>query len=335
MYVLRTKNIVRRATPCPMRQGVEAVVMSLIALALVVTWQVEWFIVPTGSMADALVGLHRDMTCSKCGDAFACGADEAAMPGKRAVCPNCGSAAQELESVPPAEGDRILVHRAAFLVRRPRRWEPAAFRDPSRASEVFVKRIAGLPGETIEIRAGDVFADDVIQRKTLTGFRSLAILVHDAAFKPPPNDGLPDRWLGEQGDTRWEAVGGMYRCHAVSEPNDERGARSAERGTDSDVSTSSALRAPRSSLIGSPTAIGGSGRAGRAKPRKSRSMTAMATTRPVRSSSRTRSAICCWCAGCVRGESDGWHCSRPTARRNSFSNSTQPRAAASCFTIRS
>src|SRR5258708_3153478 len=107
MYVLRVKNTVRPATPCPMRKGVEAVVMSLIALALVVTWQVEWFVVSTGSMADALVGLHRDITCPECGDPFACGADEPVIPGKRAVCPNCGAAAQELESVPPAEGDRI------------------------------------------------------------------------------------------------------------------------------------------------------------------------------------------------------------------------------------
>jgi len=249
MYVLRIKNCVRPATACPMRQGVEAVVMLLILLALVVTWQVEWFIVPTGSMADALVGKHRDMTCSECGKPFACGADEPAISGKRAVCPNCGSATQELESKAPAEGDRILVHRAAFLARWPRRWELAAFHDPSRTGEVFVKRIAGLPGETIEIRAGDVYANGVIQRKSLAEFRAMAILVHDAAFQPPRDDGLPDRWQGEAGNTRWEAVGGKYLCHAVSEPKDQRGARSAERGADSDVATSSALRARRSALV--------------------------------------------------------------------------------------
>ncbi|HUY31213.1 MAG TPA: S26 family signal peptidase [Pirellulales bacterium] len=222
MYVLRVKSSVRSATSCPLRQSVETVVKLLIVLALVVTWQVEWFIVPTGSMADALVGLHRDITCPECGLPFACGADEPAMPGKRAVCPNCGSAAVELEAVPPAEGDRILVHRAAFLARRPRRWELAAFRDPSRATEVFVKRIAGLPGETIEIRAGDVYADGVIQRKTLRNLRALAILVHDAAFQPP-NDGLADRWLGEPGRTRWEAVEGSgFRVQGSEEEIEPR-----------------------------------------------------------------------------------------------------------------
>jgi signal peptidase I len=247
MYVLRVKSTRRPAAPRPLRQAIESIVKLLIALALIVTWHVEWFIVPTGSMADALVGVHRDMTCSECGDPFACGADEPAITGKRAVCPNCGSAAQELESVSRAEGDRILVHRVAFLERWPRRWELAAFRDPTRASEVFVKRIAGLPGETIEIRAGDVYADGVIQRKTLTEFRAMAILVHDADFRPPLNDGLPDRWQGEQGDSRWEAVEGTYRCHAMSARDDERGAQRAERGV-GNGDEKSEIRNPKSEI---------------------------------------------------------------------------------------
>ena len=42
-----------------------------------------------------------------------------------------------------------------------------AFRSQSKAGEIAVKRVVGLPGETIEIRDGDIYADGRIQRKTL------------------------------------------------------------------------------------------------------------------------------------------------------------------------
>jgi signal peptidase I len=200
-------------------------------------------------MADALVGTHRDITCPACGRRFVCGADEPALPGKRAVCPNCGSADQELDSVPSADGDRLLVHRAAFLARSPRRWELAAFRDKNKASQVFVKRIAGLPGETIEIRAGDVYADGQIQRKSLAEFRGLAILVHDASFQPA-EPGLPDRWQGEPGSTQWTGTAGKYVCAGKSEQGtgDSREKGKRGKGEEGNEENQSAIRNPQSAI---------------------------------------------------------------------------------------
>ena len=103
---------------------------------------------------------------------------------RRAVCPNCGYAANSLESWPDRGGDYVLMDRAAFSIRPPRRWEIVAFRRWSQADQIVVKRVVGLPGEAIDIRRGEVYADGRLLRKNLVQQRAVAILVHDAQLSP-------------------------------------------------------------------------------------------------------------------------------------------------------
>ncbi|HVW36644.1 MAG TPA: S26 family signal peptidase [Pirellulales bacterium] len=193
-----------------LRLAVEGAVGALIAFLLIGTWLAERFVVPSGSMAETLLGDHFNFVCDDCGRLFACGADEPAMTGKRAMCPNCGFLGAELAAAGMIDGDRLLVHKSAFSVRSPRRWEMAAFRNPDAASEILVKRVAGLPGETIEIRHGDIYANGEIQRKPLAELRSMAILVHDADAEPHLSPQLPRRWQGEPEITRWQAEDGRF-----------------------------------------------------------------------------------------------------------------------------
>ena len=83
------------------------------------------------------------------------------MPGARIVCPNCGYGGNRLEDWPELAGDRLMVDKASFQLRSPRRWEVVAFRDPQRPSHVVVKRVIGLPGEKVEIRDRQVFVNGV------------------------------------------------------------------------------------------------------------------------------------------------------------------------------
>jgi len=53
--------------------------------------------------------------------------------------------------------DRILVDKLCYRLREPRRWEVVVFRYPLDRSKNFVKRIAGLPGETFRIQRGDLW----------------------------------------------------------------------------------------------------------------------------------------------------------------------------------
>jgi signal peptidase I len=53
-------------------------------------------------------------------------------------------------------GDRVVANRLAYLSSSPKRLEVVVFRFPEDESRLFVKRVIGLPGETVEIKAGRV-----------------------------------------------------------------------------------------------------------------------------------------------------------------------------------
>ena len=88
-----------------------------------------------------------------------------------------------------------MVDKNVFCVRSPRRWEVAVFRCPVDLSKPYVKRVAGLPGEKILLAGGDLFADGVLQRKTLAQLREVALPVFDLNYAPPA--GWGERWLVE------------------------------------------------------------------------------------------------------------------------------------------
>ncbi len=126
---------------------------------------IEAFIIPTGSMAPGLCGRHATLLCPACGTIFDFGLPEDAdsTRGGRfapaARCPNC----REPVEIRPGDeraGDRILVHKwLAWLWPGAglRRWDPIVFRDPADPRQHYIKRLVGLPGETVEIVDGDIF----------------------------------------------------------------------------------------------------------------------------------------------------------------------------------
>lgn len=156
---------------------------------------VEPFGVPTGSMAPALVGNHRETVCPRCGYPVIIGEPSNGDRPPDACCPNCGKRGIELDGTWEIPGDRLLVDKNVFNARSPRRWEVAVFRCPVDLSKPYVKRMVGLPGEAIQLIGGDVFANGILQRKTWTEFREMQIPVFDLAFSPPGT--WRDRWLVE------------------------------------------------------------------------------------------------------------------------------------------
>ena len=188
------------------------------------TWLVQGLVIPcrvlSASMAPGLRGLHRDVTCGDCGFLFACDAERTPL-GPHAVCPNCGFADNDLAGRPDVAGDGLLIGRGAFALRGPSRWELVVFRNPNDARQWAVKRVVGLPGERVQIRDGDIYVDDQIQRKPLAAQQSVAVLVYDADHQPA-DERLPPRWQGDARDTQWVGAKGQF-AHAAtpdSEPFD-------------------------------------------------------------------------------------------------------------------
>lgn len=56
-------------------------------------------------------------------------------------------------------GDRVFGNRLAYLFEKPKRFDIVIFKYPDHEKELFIKRIVGLPGETVEIKDGKVYID--------------------------------------------------------------------------------------------------------------------------------------------------------------------------------
>ncbi|MBA7716255.1 Signal peptidase I T [subsurface metagenome] len=54
-------------------------------------------------------------------------------------------------------GQRVLVNQVAYYFREPERGDVIIFDPPFKSEEPFIKRIIGLPGESVEIKQGTVY----------------------------------------------------------------------------------------------------------------------------------------------------------------------------------
>ena len=81
-------------------------------------------------------------------------------------------------------GDRLLVQKLVFDFRPARRWEVAVFHYPGDPSQAYVKRVVGVPGDSLQIIKGDIVVDGKVARKSLREQRAMRILVYDNEFLP-------------------------------------------------------------------------------------------------------------------------------------------------------
>ncbi len=120
---------------------------------------VEAFKISANSMAPTLLGKHWRGTCPVCGNPAYCSpvpVEYAVRKPPLMICQgNFHVNSVVANDVEVFAGDRILA--AKFL--HPRRWDLVVFRYPEEPSVNYVLRLVGLPGETITIREGCVWAN--------------------------------------------------------------------------------------------------------------------------------------------------------------------------------
>lgn len=165
------------------------------------------------SMAPTLLGEHEAWVCVACGFPFATGADVAQLSEQPAVCPNCGRRQPEDAQPQRRPGDRLLIDVREARAGKPiPRWETIVFRCPESARQLnaqphCIKRVVGLPGETVELRGGDVWINGALARKTLAQQQAMAMVVHDSRFVPHETREVPARWKAMDADSAWVAAG--------------------------------------------------------------------------------------------------------------------------------
>jgi signal peptidase I len=181
--------------PAVVRRITECLIVFIATILFLRAIAVEPFGVPTGSMAPTLIGNHRVINCPHCGYIIRVGEPSRHQSHYPKVsCPNCGFPEIDMSEGMDVAGDRLLVDKNVYNLRKPRRWEPAVFRCPSDLTKPYVKRVAGLPGERIFILDGDIYINGHIARKTLAQCREARVPVFDMNFPPKP-EGWSKRWV--------------------------------------------------------------------------------------------------------------------------------------------
>ena len=112
-----------------------------------------------------------------------------------ARCPNCGHVTRLVQGsggqmrydprYPSFSGDRILVNKFAYDFSEPKRWDVVVFKYPEEAKTNYIKRLVGLPNETVSIAGGDIWtsrgdASAQIARKPPDTMRAMLQCVHDS-----------------------------------------------------------------------------------------------------------------------------------------------------------
>jgi signal peptidase I len=220
-----TKGAARHMpTPEAIRETIESIVIAFALAFLFRTFEAEAFVIPTGSMAPTLMGRHKDLVCPKCGCPYQVGSSEEvdkdngqpkidsygrALQVVAGTCPMCrytaylGPDNPQRERYPSYNGDRILVGKFAYEVDDPQRWDVIVFKYPCDAPTNFIKRLVGLPGETIRIQNGDLWIRRgekpfEIARKPPTKLLAMLQTVFDNDYMPKiAQYGWPARWQAE------------------------------------------------------------------------------------------------------------------------------------------
>jgi len=135
----------------------------------------EAFRIPTGSMADTLLGAHFRLRCSQCGYKYNYGlgnfrVQRDAIPQedlrpKPSRCPSCGYLQSTGGAMRASGGDRILVLKCIYQFCQPKQWDVVVFKNPLDPSENYIKRLIGKPGERVKIIDGDIYINGRISRK--------------------------------------------------------------------------------------------------------------------------------------------------------------------------
>jgi signal peptidase I len=177
------------------REVVETIVFVVVLVLLLKSFAAEAFVIPTGSMAETLLGYQKEVECPDCKTKFPINCSQEVDPSEgvkptkvyACVCPNCrqrihfpnpprdflGDNEKSIEIPDPGwnSGDRVLVAKFVYdlFSKDPDRLDVVVFKYPggndfpqtgphrNHVPMNYIKRLIGLPGETIAISGGKLY----------------------------------------------------------------------------------------------------------------------------------------------------------------------------------
>ena len=200
--------------------------MAIVLAFVLRAFMIEGFVIPTGSMAPGLLGEHWDLQCQACGLEYAYGWSDASRqlvsPNRSstytppsASCPNCNRPYNEGQ-LHVNGGDRVLVLKYLYRLAEPAPWDVIVFRNPQDNRDNYIKRLIGLPGETIEIVHGDIFVASSpegpfrVRRKPPKAQEAMWQIICNNDYQPQStwreNRNSP-KWVEASGQGLWDLSG--------------------------------------------------------------------------------------------------------------------------------
>ena len=189
--VMSKKHDAKKATHHrdPTRETIETIVFVAVLVLLLKLFVTEAFVIPTGSMATTLLGIHKIIDCPKCGYQFPVNSHDEVEGNQQNghknplygyCCPNCRylGHVKDLPHYPSNRtGDRVLVLKPIYSLRQPQRGDVVVFKYPGtgerrpvgdreviiggpqdkQTAQNYIKRAEGFGGETIAVYRGKLY----------------------------------------------------------------------------------------------------------------------------------------------------------------------------------
>ncbi len=218
------------------RETIESVAVAFVLAFLFRTFVAEAFIIPTGSMSPSLMGAHNDVECTQCNTRFKVNSSTDEIPAAQrplyataaGTCPQCrhimsfdtevgdtwGDPTVTHTKASAYSGDRIVVSKYQYALNDPKRWDVVVFKYPGDAVQNYIKRLVGLPEETLRVWQGDIFIgppdasdeDFAIERRSPAKIMAMRQFVHDTDHDSAAlyRHGFPLRWSDDGDDSVWQ-----------------------------------------------------------------------------------------------------------------------------------
>ena len=227
------------------RETIESIIVAFVLAFLFRTFEAEAFVIPTGSMAPTLQGRHKDLVCPECGLGYRVGASSEVDDDVQEAVPKCEtirdsttkratgrvdrvdsrqrsgrgdlpqlplSDVRPTRKAPKAASGRPITATGFWwrsfptILPSPKRWDVVVFRFPGNGQMNYIKRLVGLPRETVKIEQGDIYvkpADDEqfeIVHKPAAKVWAMAQAVYN-------NDYVVDAMTAAGWPLRWQPMG--------------------------------------------------------------------------------------------------------------------------------
>jgi signal peptidase I len=154
-------------------------------------------VIEGASMAPNWLGEHRRLTCKDCQFPIHFQLEQVAAVKSKLICPNCGYRENPISESTSRPAQQVMIQPVPEIAR----WDVVASRLPQ-SNSMCIKRVVGLPGESLEMIDGDLLVDGKIVVKPWPIQKAIRIFVYDSQYEPQLLY-EHERWLPAAQTGRW------------------------------------------------------------------------------------------------------------------------------------